>query len=55
VACLRIEWTLRNPALQRRNRGGEVGHLTETGEDVVGSYGGRTVPDNHVQYRTLVG
>ena len=53
VACLWIEWTLRNPGLQRRHRGGEVGHQKETGEDVVGSYGGRTVPDNQLKYRTL--
>ncbi|MGI8994603.1 MAG: hypothetical protein ACR2FP_09885, partial [Nocardioidaceae bacterium] len=53
-ACrLRIEWPLRDSRLQRRNRRYEAGNLLETGEDVVGSHGGRSMPYDHVQYRTL--
>jgi hypothetical protein len=51
---LLVKWALRDPILQGRNRCHEVGHLTEPGEDVVGSHGWHAMPYNHLQYRTLL-
>ncbi len=47
---------LRQPGHRCGDRRRQVGHGAETGQDVVGSYGRRHVPNNQPQYRTgLVG
>ncbi|CAM5676888.1 hypothetical protein SVIOM342S_03717 [Streptomyces violaceorubidus] len=51
-----IEQPLRQPGHRCGDRRRQVGHGAETGQDVVGSYGRRHVPNNQPQYRTgLVG
>ena len=59
VGCERVvdltglgQGTLANAGGRRRHRRLEVGHETESGEDVVGSHGRRHVPYDQVKYRT---
>lgn len=55
-AGLFIEKPLRQPGHRCGDRRRQVGHSSETGQNVVGSNGRRHVPNNQAQYRTgLVG
>ena len=61
VGCERIvdlatgcEQTLRETRGRGRHRCREFAHRTESGEDVVGSYGRRHVLHDHIEYRTVV-